>query len=435
MAKKIIILVLFLVAVISVFFLGKSLLSNLLPGQVTLTYWGLWEEDDTLRNVFAGFEKAHPNVKIQYSRQTVNEYRERLQSALDKDNGPDIFRFHNTWLPMLKTRMSSLPQSVMEPLTYQQQFYPVAFDNLSSAGKIYGIPLEIDTLALYYNEDLFQQAGVQPPANWDDLRKVANQLTVRDADGHIKISGVALGTADNIDHFSDILGIMFLQNGTDMKKVSSTIGTDGHNLGEDTIKFYTNFTTVDKVWDDTMDRSTVAFAAGKLAMYFGPSWEVFNLNKLNENSPVKVNYKIIPIPQLTVNKNLSWATYWAEGVSAKSKNQSMAWELLKYLSQKENLQAFYKSASFKRAFGEPYSRKDMADLLKSDPLVSSFVGQAPSAATWYLCSDTHDNGLNDGIIKYLGDTVNSINKGGEVMPALKTLEDGINQKLAQFSRP
>lgn len=431
MLKKILILLVLAVAVAAIVILGKGLLTGFKSEPVTLTYWGLWEPEETLKPLFTEFEKTHSNVKINYVKQSPIEYRERLQNSLEKGEGPDLFRYHNTWLPMIKDNLAPLPLTVMLVQTYQNTYPPVVYDNLSFGGKIYGIPLYIDTLALFYNEDLFQQGGVTPPATWDDLRKIAQQLTVRDADDRIKIAGAALGTAGNVDHFSDILGIMFLQNGTDMKKVASTIGSDGHNLGEDTIKFYTNFALEDKVWDETMNSSTVAFAAGKVAMYFGPSWEVFEIQKLSESSPVKVNFKVVPLPQLP-RKTLNWASYWAEGVSIKSKNQNLSWELLKFLSSKENLPKFYTEASKIRLFGEPYPRKDMVEMLKADQLVSPFVTQAETATSWYLSSRTFDNGLNDKNIKYLEDAVNSILKGEEPLRALQTVEKGFNQVLSQY---
>jgi len=96
------------------------------------------------------------------------------------------------------------------------------------------------------------------------------------------------------------------------------------------------------------------------------------------------------------------------------------------------LPKFYTEASKIRLFGEPYSRKDMVEMLKTDQMVSPFVTQAETATSWYLSSRTFDNGLNDKNIKYLEDAVNNILKGEEPLRALQTTEKGFNQVLSQY---
>src|SRR3990167_1754055 len=104
--------------------------------------------------------------------------------------------------------------------TFQSIFYPVTVKDLAGSDGFWGIPLEYDGLSMYYNLDLLKAAGFsQPPNNWDQLRTMSATLTVKDQAGKIQTSGAALGTADNIDHFSEILSVMMAQNGVDLKKI------------------------------------------------------------------------------------------------------------------------------------------------------------------------------------------------------------------------
>ena len=74
----------------------------------------------------------------------------------------------------------------------------------------------------------------------------------------------------------------------------------------------------------------------------------------------------------------------------------------------------------------------MADKLNSNPLVSPFVDQAAKAQTWYLCSNTFDNGINDRMIKYYEDAVNAVNLGKTAKEALQTTDQGVAQLLSQY---
>lgn len=392
------------------------------PGGVNLTYWGLWEDEKVVQSIITDFEKSHRGVKIVYKKQSPKEYRERLQAALVRSDGPDLFRFHNTWLPMLKTGLSPVPSNVYSANDFQKIFYPVATRDLKMGNNYYGIPLEVDGLALLYNEEIFKEASLPPPANWLDLQKAAYLLTVKDQQGRIKTAGAALGLTANIDGWSDILALMLLQNGVDLKNPQG-------KLAEDALTFYTSFAQGDnKVWDEILPASTEAFAAGKVAMIFAPSWQILKIKAINPD----LKFKVLPVPQLP-GSNITWASYWAEGVSAKSSHQKEAWEFLKYLSQKDTMVKFYTEIAKTRTFGEPYSRQDLASSLENDPYIWPYIKQASDAQSFYFSSQTFDNGINDKGIKYLEDAVNSVNRGVSPKSALETAAKGVKQILSTYN--
>jgi ABC-type glycerol-3-phosphate transport system substrate-binding protein len=387
--------------------------------QTTLTYWGLWEPNNVVSDVLTKFEEANPGVKVNYVKQSHKDYRERLQTAVASGNGPDAFRFHASWASMLKEELAAMPQSIMSAKEYQETFYPTAAFMLSINGQIVGIPLMYDGLGLYYNKEMLTAANSEPPSTWAEVKTLASKLTVN-AEGEIKRGGMAIGNASNVEHFADILGLLMLQNGADPSNPSS-------KEAQDALSFYTNFVNEDKVWSDKLPSSTAAFARGDAAMMLAPSWRVHEINALNPN----LDFGIAPVPRLG-EERLSWASYWAEGVSVKSSNKDQAWELLKFLSSQEIQRQLHSSQSQVRAFGEIYSRQDLANELASNELVAPFLQDAPSAQGWYLSSYTHDNGINDLLIKYYEDAINAVLSGKSVEDALTTVTQGTQQILRQY---
>ncbi len=396
-------------------------------GEVNLIWWGLWEDDSVVSPLIAEYQQANPNVKIQYVKQSHQDYRERLTNALAKSEGPDIFRFHNSWVPMLKNELDFVPASAMSAGDFAQTFYSVASSDLTSGTGLVGIPLGYDALTLYINDDIFSQGGKTPPTTWDELRQTAISLTVKDEQGVITQSGVALGRTENVDHWQEILGLMMLQNGVNLSNPTG-------KLAEDALTFYTVFSAVDGVWDATLPPSTTTFAGGKAAMYFGPSWRAFEIRQQNPN----LKFKTVPVPQLPKSNpnepDVTYATYWTEGVWARSPQKEEAWKFLKFLSSQESLQKMYENASKVRLFGEPYPRVDMANLLTPDPIVGSIVTQAPDAQSWYLASRTFDGatGINSQLGKYFEDAVNAVNTGIPAAKALETVASGVSQVLSQY---
>ena len=394
---------------------------------VTLTYWGLTDEAGTMTPIIAKFESENPLVKINYVKQSSQDYRERLLNSLAKGSGPDIFRFHNTWVPMFSNHLSSLPAEVLDTQTYQKTFYPVASQDLQKGASLVGVPLQIDGLAMYINEDIFSSEGKLVPATWDELRRVSGELTRIDEGGRIERSGVAMGRTDNVDHWQDILSLMILQNGADPANPNT-------KLGQDALAFFTIFATQDKTWDETMPSSTQAFVSGKLAIYFGPSWRARDFKLANPN----LRFKVVPAPQLpksTPNQpNVNISNYWAEGVWSKSKAQDEAWKFLKYLSTQEVLEARYQFMTAAGLNGEPFSRQDMASLLLEDPYLGAYIRQANSYKSWYMASNTFDGqtGLNSKLSAVYAKAVAAMFENKYPEEALAPVAGEVSQVLSGY---
>jgi multiple sugar transport system substrate-binding protein len=395
------------------------------PGQpVELTYWGLWEPDAVMQPALDAFTAQNPDITVTYVQRKSQDYRELLQTAIQNGTGPDVFRFHHTWTPMLQEDLDTAPSSVISSSDFDAQFYPVAATWLKTNRGIVGIPLMIDGLGLYYNTAIFDAANLAPPDDWEELRRTAKQLTVYQGDA-IQRGGVAMGTTGNVEHWPEIIGSMLLQNNADPKNPNNT-------LGQTALTFYTLLSTSDRVWDETLPPATFAFATEKVTMMLAPSWRAHEVRDINPS----LEFAIAPIPQLP-DTNITWASFWAEGVNSKSDKakREAAWKLLAYLNQKETLRDLYARASSApgRMFGEPFARVDMADQLIGNPFVSAYVTQAPTARSWYLNSYTHDNGVNDQTIKYYEDAINAILTNTPASQALSTTEQGITQVFSRFN--
>jgi multiple sugar transport system substrate-binding protein len=387
--------------------------------EVVLTYWGLWEPGSVFEDVLKDFESQNPGVTVDYRKKSHKDYRSRLQTAIASGNGPDIFRYHATWTPMLTQELAAMPSKVMSPNKYEQTFYPIMAKQLQADGQIVGIPLMYDGLALYYNKDILKTANEEPPATWGGLKLLASKLTVKD-EGVIERGGLAIGNTTNVQHWSDILGLLIYQNGGDpADPVSSEV--------RDAIKFFASFGQDSPVFSTSLPSSTVAFAREEVAMIFAPSWRVHEIKDMNPD----LNFGTAPVPKLS-EQEYGWATYWAEGVSSKSKNKEEAWALLKYLSSEKVMKQLYSEQSQMRAFGEIYPREDMADTLDND-LVTAYLLDAPKAQSWYLCSFTHDDGLNDKMIDYYKDATQAVIEGGRAQDVLQTLDKGVKQVLRQYN--
>jgi multiple sugar transport system substrate-binding protein len=449
--KKYVIIAIFGIVLLFIIFLIISFLSSrfrtkTVSGPITLTYWGLWTEKEVMQPIIDDYQKSHPTVKINYIFQDKKLYRERLTAAIDRGEGPDIFRFHNSWGIMIEPYLKAVPKTIYSDAEFSSLFYPVVTEDLKkSDGNYYGIPLSIDGLVLFYNEDILKGANINVPVTWDkDFDESVRKMTVVQGD-RVITAGAAIGLSENVEHFSDIVGLLMLQNRT---KISESLSkclltttpkeevSSDTNCGYDALAFYHSYAEKpNPVWDERMENSITAFAQEKVAIIFAPTWEVAPIKAMNP----ALNFKIAKVPQLSCETepcpSTHWASYWVEGVSNRSKYSSEAFDFLKYLSSKEVLQKKYEAeTSLRKLFGELPSRTDMAETFKSNQYLKPLVEEAPFMKSYYFSSRTQDGetGVNTRINKYLGDAITSLGNGTSPETALSQIQNGITQVLGSY---
>lgn len=376
-------------------------------GEIELNWWRLWDSQDTFEPQIKAYEKAYPNITINYRKLTYAEYEEEVVGALASGKGPDIWSIHNTWLPKHIDKLSPMPEDVMRPDVYKETFVDVVPYNMTGPeGGIYGIPLSVDTLGLYYNKDYFNTAGIStPPENWNDFKENVKRLTQVDNFGNITQAGAAMGTANNINRAPDILYLLMLQNGTQMTNDKNTKATfdakastsDGETFmpGLDALIFYTDFANPKKTiytWNPTMHNSVDAFIEENVAMMFSYSYQ----DEIIKSKAPRLNYGISYMPQIEgTSKEINYANYWSEVVSSTSPYQEQAWDFLAFLAKKENVQ------SYTELTGRPASRRDVIEEQLQDPVLKFFAKQALTAQSWYQA----DPSANDVIFSSMIESV------------------------------
>lgn len=412
------------------------------PKAITLKYWGIWEPREVIQPLLDQYQKENPTVTIEYEQRDPSDYDQLINTRFGVEGSADIARVHATWVPYLASKIAPISDKVLTTEEYERIFYQVNAQFLKKDKKYYAIPLMVDGLSLVYNKSIFTEANItKPPTDWNQFRENARLLTKRNSDGEIVQAGAALGYADNIDYFADIIGLMFAQNGVQFADdegtvtFQSSVSPVGGNLAVEALKFYTLFATTEKSWNPDWDNSTDEFARGKVAMILVPSHRLHQILGMSPTFAIGV----APVPQLPVTNtsvgNVGWANYWVETVSKSSPNTQEAWRFLKWMAQKDQLVTMYKVASNVRAFGEPYPRVDMASALNGDAFTLPYVQQGSVYKTWYFASGVINARLNDPIITALKSMVNDVVGGESVEGTLnktaKTIQGTIDTAAKQ----
>ena len=160
-----------------------------------LDFWGVFDKSSVYQNVIDQFQDLHQGIKINYRQLDPETYENELINALAAGRGPDIFMIHNTWLPKHYDKISPLPEEKLNIAVYGDQLFPkVVKTDFTSNDTIYAFPLSIDTLALVYNKDIFDQSGIAlAPTTWLEFQNIVPQLRILDKTGKISRAAAAIG--------------------------------------------------------------------------------------------------------------------------------------------------------------------------------------------------------------------------------------------------
>jgi multiple sugar transport system substrate-binding protein len=383
------------------------------------------DDSDAYQSVLDAYRKLHPNVTLNYRRLRLEQYENELVNALAEDRGPDIFLIHNDWVGKYLPKIEPMPKetkvayrivtgTVKKELSWELRTEPtlslkqykdayadavlgdgirpvnVGTDKPTYENRVVGVPVSLDTLALYYNKDLLNLAGIAtPPEDWGQVQAMVPKLRKVTGQGELQQAAIAMGTAYNVERASDIVQALMMQNGAvmydDQRGVSFHVmpanlqDSRTEPPGYQALQFYTDFANKEKetyTWNASLPNSLDLFEQGRAAFFLGYS---YHLPQIRAAAP-KLNLGITKLPQVgEPAKNL--ANYWLWTVSKKSKSTTYAWNFLNYLAQPEN------SKLVLGVTKRPAALRSLLNDQLQDEDIGVFASQVLTAQSWYRGKD------------------------------------------------
>ncbi len=154
-------------------------------GVITLKVWETYnaEERPVFLSLVKEFEKQHPGIKIEAVNIPFDGLEPKILTALATNTAPDIGRVDVAFLPKLAIRGALHALDTLGIERIKPQLRPVALRSCLIDGKTYGVPDQVNGLCLFYNKQLFAEAGLdpdRPPATWDEFVEYGKRLTSKE---------------------------------------------------------------------------------------------------------------------------------------------------------------------------------------------------------------------------------------------------------------
>lgn len=316
---------------------------------ITVELWE-WSSDDLFQKVIDGYTAIHPNVKIKLVNNPWDDYWTKLPLALDSENGPAIFNVHNSYHENLINYMA--------PLDIPLEQLKADFNGVDAHvidGKVYYIDYGIMTGSVYYNKDMWKAAGLTEddiPKTWDELRKVAKKLTIKDGNTFIQ---AGLNFNDDF-HQNYLLGLNY-QLGENLFKEDGTTPNVNSDAMKKIMKMLVDMYEVDGVGSkDFGEKSSDSFGQGQSAMVI--QWgHFYNTLKTNWSD---IDFGVFEIPAFD-NEPYAYNRYNGESTFGINKNapedqQAVAQDFVKYFLASDDVQV-----AFNLAMSTFPTKKSLAD--------------------------------------------------------------------------
>jgi multiple sugar transport system substrate-binding protein len=297
--------------------------------EATITYsiWGDPQEIKNQQAIVDAFHAANPKITVKVTVSDWDPYWDKLQTSIAGGDAPDVFAMDGPLFPDYQSRDVLLD---LKPFIDRDgydlgQLADQAVADFTTPGGQFGLPRDLNVVALYYNKKMFDTAGIPYPDDtwdWAKLTSVAKQLTLKTGSKTTQW-GFYTETTDMENYWSELVW----QNGGEIISADHKTSLVGSDQAAGGLQFLQDLIWKEKVMPDASitDALGDAFEQGQAAMEANGSWLVAT------HQAAGLTFGIAPLPKGPAGQATSINPTGAV-VYKGTKNPDAAWAFVKYLA-------------------------------------------------------------------------------------------------------
>ncbi|WP_026781842.1 ABC transporter substrate-binding protein [Pleomorphomonas koreensis] len=291
---------------------------------VTITIWCQDDERQPGLNLAKEFGEKNPDIKVVYRQIHFDDVTSEAMRAYSTGQAPDIIAIDNPEHALFASHgvfLDLTDRIAKSEVIHKEDYFPGPLASVTWDGKLYGVPKATNTIALYYNADLFKAKGLdpdKPPQTWDELVDAARKLN----DPASNVYGIAFSAkASEEGTFQFLPWAQMTGGGFDH------INTDGAVRA---LSIWKTLLDEKLASPDTLTRgqwdSTGTFNSGNAAMVISGPWE---LNRMSQEAKFDWRVALLPVPEAGAPRSSAMGDFnWA--IFKSSKHPDEAFKALEY---------------------------------------------------------------------------------------------------------
>lgn len=346
---------------------------------VEIEYWQYVYETriDAIDQLIEKFEAENPDITVKHTTFPYADYQTKVAASLAAGMGPDVVQLFYGWLDNFvgAGMLQPLSHEAFPPAMIEEEFFPIVAA-MKRDGEYYGLPTAVRSLALFYNKDLFEAAGLDPnspPQTLEEFVEAAKQAVQRDEAGNMTSAGLAMDMGGQ-DHqwWREVLVRQF--GGVPYTDDYRTVAYNDE-AGRQALEFYTDLQLEHKIGQvGFMDEAQAAFRAGRAAMTIDGTFRLGSFETIED-----FEWGVTELPANADGMRSNYASYWANAITAKAEGEKLAAaeKFLAYISSPEAMEIWLE------VVGELPARRAVAltEENLSDPIYGPFLKALDYAQT------------------------------------------------------
>ena len=358
--------------------------SAALAGQKAEVRWFQWKTTEVgeklMNELKTAFEKENPDITLTLVDNPFQGFHDKALTLFQAQKLADVLMVQVDWVAEFAD------QGMLEPLDAWLAKEPKEFiDNIPEAfqqkwkGKQYYLPLHSGCVALYWNTDIFKNAGIAgPPKTWDEYVQIAKKVTNPEKKIFATTATLQIEPPTNMTY--DIYPLI-LQAGGDILDTKANKAAFNSPAGVKAVQWYVDLIKTHKVavpgeLSNGEKEKRANFATGNIAMMFEGPWGVPIQKNLNPN----LKYDTAPLPKGVTSGTVVRGSL--NTVTTQAQNKEAAWKFVHWITGPVGNEMWSKGS------GDFPARKDVAEkpFFKENKLAQAFVQQMqqPNAKSPFL---------------------------------------------------
>lgn len=295
--------------------------------------YGIWDRNQlpAVEKIVERFEKQNPDIDVEIELTPYKQYFVKLNAAASGGVTPDVF-----WMNMpnfsVYTKhglLAPIDEYLQSSDTKLDDFVNSSVQAYNSAGKQYGIPRDIDSIAVWYNKELFDKAGVSYPTNdwtWSDMESKATAIQKATDDS---VYPIMMNLTDGQETYFNII----LQAGGDIvspDKKSTGVADDRSIAAYKKVQDLMKKELLPSAQQISELSMSEVFQSGRAAIAYSGSW---NSLPFSSNPEINDHIGVVTMPKIERNAGVSHSIAYV--MAEKTPNKEQAWRFMEFLSSDE----------------------------------------------------------------------------------------------------
>ena len=305
---------------------------------VEIEYWQYFFDArvTAMEQLIENFEAANPGITVKMTHFPYADYRTKVAAAIPAGEGPDVVQLFYGWLNdyVDAELIQPLPADAFPASTIDAEFFPMV-QAMKDGDAYWALPTAVRSLALFYNERLLEEAGVEPPTTMEEMIAAAAAMTKRDGAGNLTQVGMTAGMTAQ-DHHWWREGLIRQMGGEPYMDDYTKVNYNS-DAGLKALEFYTSLFTGDDAVTAIgfMDEPQAAFKAGRAGMHIDGSFRIGSLNKTRG-----LKWGVTELPATADGTRSNYSSYWVNAITTKATGEKYdaAVKFMQYVTSDEAMQ-------------------------------------------------------------------------------------------------